>query len=97
MQSISQKTKKFNRVLHTTVEYEKFKTEYRLFEGYFEDRCIYSVSVSIYENGTLSDEEFAFDITSSKKAAREIFAMLCKNFVTPCTLFECLEIIIQTV
>lgn len=84
-----------DRTCYLTKNCGDFKFEYRLLQGNIDGREAYSFDVSSYENGVLTDEEFAFDVTSNKKTARAVFASLCKNTVTPCTLFDCLEVILN--
>ena len=59
-------------------------------EGKGEFGSIYSVTVSV-KKGLYSDEKTAYDITRELGRAEELFQLLVRNTVMPCTLLEILE------
>ena len=90
------KTKKFNNVLNVEVKTKEFAVVYRLLMAE-EERCIFSLCVSLYEKGELSDERFVYDITSDRKQAEMIFRILYENTVTPVSLYECIDAVFDIV
>lgn len=57
-------------------------------EGVF--ATVFSVTVSV-KKGTYSDEASAWDITRDRVRAEELFDLLVRNTVTPCTLRDILS------
>ncbi len=90
------KTKKFNNITNVTVKVNDFDIVYRLLVSE-NDRCIFSVCVSLYEKGELSDERFAYDITSDRKEAERIFRILYENTVTPSSFYECIDAVFDII
>lgn len=89
-------TKKFNNVTNVTVKTEGFDVVYRLFIAE-DDRCVFSLCVSLYEKGQLCDERFVYDITSDEREADRIFRILYENAVTPSSLYECIDAVFDIV
>lgn len=70
----------------------EFYFSYRLFRCKTENgEVIFSLLVSLFENGKFSDERFVFDISRKENDAEKIFDIICKNYVTPYALDECLD------
>ena len=58
---------------------------------------IFSLCVSVYENGVLTDEGCVFDISRSKREAENIFDLISSHCVTPYSLDECLDAVYDIV
>lgn len=81
----------FDIIMSECASIDSLCLEYRLLSSKAASgRDIYSVEIVSELNGTV-DYKFAFDITSSFDRSKEIFTLLFKNTVTPCTLFDVLE------
>ena len=52
---------------------------------------VFSILCTETESGTVIDSEFVFDISTKRADAEHIFAVLCRNTVTPCCLYEVLD------
>lgn len=55
---------------------------------------VYSILCTETENGIITDSEFVFDVSSKSSQAEYIYSVLCRNTVTPCTLFDVLDNVI---
>ncbi len=64
---------------------------YRLCTGNGEKRAFYSILLSQYDNGELSEEEFLFDVASDSSEAHRIFRSLYEGCVLPYTVRECFD------
>ena len=66
---------------------------YRLLRGYLPDidGDIYSLLVSLYENGEMTDETYAFDISRDKERAEAIFDLAVKYEVLPSSFADTFE------
>ena len=52
---------------------------------------VFSILCVKTEGATITDSEFVFDITSRLSDAEHIYAVLHRNTVTPCCLFDVLD------
>ncbi len=66
---------------------------YRLLRGYMPeiDGDIYSLLVSLYENGELTDETYAFDICRDTERAEALFDLTVKYEVLPSSFADTFE------
>ena len=69
----------------------KLKISYRLFESHDNSSPVYSMCVTLFECGEVSDEALAYDIARNVEEAERIFGSICENDVTPYSLDECLD------
>ena len=52
---------------------------------------VYSLLVVGYCGGEVQESVFVYDITRTDERAGEIAELLCRNRVTPCTVYEVLD------
>lgn len=64
---------------------------YRLCVANTEKRPVYSILISQYDNGELSEEEFLFDVASEAAEAHRIFRSFYEDCVLPYTVRECFD------
>ncbi len=76
---------------YSCVSINRFYISYRLFRCESDENTIFSIFISLFENGKISDERFVFDISRKEKDAEKIFDIICKNSITPYALDECLD------
>ena len=67
--------------------------EYRLLKGYSpdSDEFIYSILISLYKNGDIEDETYAFDITRNSDHASSLLHLAVEYETVPSTFYDCFE------
>ena len=85
---------KYKNIKEKTVRlYGAIRLQYYLLKGSSRDTGddVYSILCVEYEGDTVTDSEFVFDISSNAADAQRIYDILCRNTVTPCSLFDVLD------
>ena len=72
---------------------------YRLLRGYSADHdCfVYSLLITLFENGGVSDEEYAFDVTRNGSNAAKIFDLTVRYGLLPSSFHDGFEFILDKI
>ena len=88
---------KYRNIREKTVRlYGDVCVQYYLLKGSARDsgEAVFSILCVETDGATITDSEFVFDITTKLSDAEHIYAVLCRNTVTPCCLFDVLDSIL---